>query len=52
MGLHEAGVADRVGGEGCWDADAAVGFLEDDGEDEAWVCGCGGGDGEDGGVQG
>lgn len=52
MRLHEARVADCIGGKCGGDADAAVGFLEEDGEDEARVCGCGGGDGEDGGVEG
>ena len=54
MGLHEAGVADAVGGggKGGGDADAAVGFLEEEGEDEGGVGGCGGCDGDDGGVEG
>lgn len=50
MRLHESRVAERV--EGCGDADAAVGFLEDNGEDETGVCVCGVGDCEGGGVDG
>lgn len=42
MGLHEARVEDGV--LGCDDADAACGFLHDDGEDEARVDAARGGD--------
>lgn len=49
MGLHEAWVGNGPGG--CHDADAAVGFLHYDCEDEAWVDVVGGCDREDGGFQ-
>lgn len=49
VGLHEAWVLDGVGGR--WGAHAAVGFLHDDGEDEALVDAGGLGDGLDGGLQ-
>lgn len=47
--LHQAWVFDGVGG--CWSAHAAVGFLHDNGEDEALVDAGGLGDGLDGGFE-
>lgn len=49
VGLHQARVGDGEGGGA--DADAAVGFFHDDGEDEARVDRGGGGDLEDGFVE-
>lgn len=45
MALHEARVLNRV--VRCGDTDAAIGFLEDDGEDETSIDASGVGDGLD-----